>query len=106
MATAVNMKHPTTGVVKTGYHGFSWTSLFFGGIPAILRGDLVIGLLVLVVFILLGVFSFSIGSLVVGFIWGLIYNKNYTQRLLEQGYQFDDDAATVVEAKRALGIPV
>lgn len=105
MATAVKMTHPTTGVVKTGYHGFSWTSFFFGGIPAILRGDLVVGLLVLVVYIALGIFTFSIGSFVVGLIWGLIYNKNYTQRLLEQGYQFDDDAATVADAKRALGIP-
>ena len=104
MATRVRLKHPSSGLVKTGYYGFSWTSLFFGGIPAILRGDVMIGLLVLAVFILLGIPSFSIGAFAVGLIWGWIYNKNYTTRLLEQGYVFDDDAAVVADAKRALGV--
>lgn len=104
MATPVRLKHPASGLVRTGYFGFSWTSLFFGGIPAILRGDVVIGLLVLAVFILLGIPSFSLGTILVGLIWGFIYNKNYTQRLLEQGYVFDDEPGVVAEARRVLGV--
>lgn len=97
MAQLIRLKHVQSGVVKTGFYGFSWTTLFFSGFPAIFRGDLLTGVLVLV----LSASSFWI----VAVIWAFLYNKVYTTRLLEQGYVFDDTPRKTEEAKRALNIP-
>ena len=53
MAKIVMMKHEKTGVVKKGFYGFSWTSFFFGGFPALFRGDIVTGLIILFLGLLL-----------------------------------------------------
>ena len=37
-------------------------------------------------------------------LWAFVYNKNYTHRLLQEGYDFDDMPERVAEARRALGI--
>lgn len=104
MATAVQMRHKQSGIVKTGYYGFSWTSLFFGGFPALIRGDVAYGLGVLVAGVLFGAFSFGFLWFVIGLVWAFIYNKNYTHRLLQAGYEFNDIQNRVADAKRALGI--
>lgn len=104
MATAVKMTHSSTNVVKDGFYGFSWTRFFFSGIPAIMRGEAVIGLGILVGTILLGALSLGILGLVVNIIWAFIFNKNYTHKLLERGYLFTDDDEKVSMAKEALGI--
>lgn len=96
MATVVKMKHPQTGVEKEGFFGFSWTTLFFGGFPTILRGDLIIGLWVLIAWIA----TFGLAGLV----WAFIYNKTYTQRLLGQGYVFADSKDVNEMAGAALGV--
>jgi hypothetical protein len=98
------MKHKQTGVVKSGYFGFSWTSFFFGGFPALFRGDLGYGLGVLVAAFILGGVSFGLLWFLIGLIWAAIYNKNYTHRLLQEGYEFNDMEDRVGDAKRALGI--
>ena len=77
-------------------YGFSWTTLFFSGFPAIFRGDLITGVIVLI----LSASSFWL----VAIIWAFLYNRVYTTRLLERGYVFDDDPEKVREAKRALRI--
>ncbi len=104
MARSVQMKQKETGIVKNGYYGFSWTSFFFGGLPALFRGDIAYGLGVLIAGILAAAFSFGLLWLLVGLIWAFIYNKNYTHRLLQSGYEFNDTPANVDDAKRALGI--
>jgi hypothetical protein len=103
MATVIQLKHPT-GLIAKGYYGFSWTSLFFAGIPAIMRGDLVIGLGVLLVAILGGAFSFTILLIVVNVIWAFVYNKYYTRKLIERGYTIDPAEPNAAAAKAALGI--
>jgi hypothetical protein len=40
MATKVQMKNPSNGLIKDGFVGFSWTTLFFGCFPALFRSDL------------------------------------------------------------------
>ena len=45
MATPIMIKHPATGMTKTGYYGFSWTYLFFGPLVLLVRGELGIGAL-------------------------------------------------------------
>lgn len=96
MAKKVRLKNPTTGVVTTGFYGFSWTSLFFGGIPAIIRGDIVVGMAILVASF------FTVG--LAGLIWAFVYNKRYTIALLEKGYVIEDVPEVAAEAKRKLGI--
>lgn len=96
MAKKITMKNPNTGVLKTGLYGFSWTTFFFGGFPAIFRGDILVGLIV----IILNIMTFFIA----GFIWAFLYNKKYTIGLIEKGYELQGSEIEVSEAKRALSI--
>jgi hypothetical protein len=90
------MRHPQTGLVKKGLVGFSWTTLFFGGFPALFRGDIVIGLVTMV----LSFFTLGISNI----IWAFMYNKQYTRRLVEGGYVFADGEALNALARSKLGI--
>lgn len=96
MASIVMLKDPKTGIIKKGFFGFSWTTLFFGGLPAICRGDLVVGILITIA-------SFFTGW-IVAIIWAFVYNKRYTLGLIQQGYQFIDNNETTRLAKNKLGI--
>ena len=96
MAQNIRLRHAQSGVITTGFYGFSWTTLFFSGFPAIFRGDLITGVIVLI----LSASSFWL----VAIIWAFLYNRVYTTRLLERGYVFDDGPEKVREAKRALRI--
>ncbi|WP_211226104.1 SHOCT domain-containing protein [Psychrilyobacter atlanticus] len=58
--------------------GFSWTTFFFAFLPALIRGDIKWGLVMLVG----SVFTSGISSLVFPF----IYNKLYIKNLIENGY--------------------
>ena len=82
------LKQPSTGILKKGFYGFSWTTLFFGGFPAIFRGEILLGLVVIVVNIL------TCG--IAGIIWAFVYNKKYTLGLLEKGYTFSDAEEIVI----------
>ena len=84
--------------------GFSWTSLFFSGIPAITREDVGIGLEVLVGTVLLGAFSAGLLGAVVNIIWAFVYNKMYTTKLIEAGHQIEDSPELAQRARAALGI--
>ncbi|MDW7626321.1 hypothetical protein [Azospirillum brasilense] len=96
MATVVMMKHPQTGLTKKGFVGFSWTTLFFGAFPALFRGDWVIGL----VLIILSVVTWGIAGIIAAF----LYNKHYTTKLIEGGYQFADTEALNTIARAKLGV--
>lgn len=96
MAQTIQLRHTQSGVMKTGLYGFSWTTFFFSGFPALIRGDLVTGVLVLLL-------SFS-SLWIVAIVWAFLYNRVYTTRLLESGYVFCDTPDKVEEAKRALRI--
>ncbi len=60
------------------------------------RGDIVIGLVVVV----LNVLTWWIA----GVIWSFFYNKHFTHRLVEKGYVFTGTDAEIAAAKSALGI--
>lgn len=49
MATEIRLRHPKTGEEQTAYEGYSWTSFFLGAFPTLLRGDIALGLAVLLV---------------------------------------------------------
>jgi hypothetical protein len=105
MATAIQMRHPKTGITKNGYIGFSYSYFFLGifslgwTVP-LFRGDLIISLVCLI-------FHFFTLPLwmVTALLFGLFFNKFYTLRLIEEGYIFaDPDEELVKRAKMVLGV--
>jgi hypothetical protein len=93
MATEIRMRNPKTGEETTAYEGYSWTSLLFGGFPALLRGDIALGLGVFLVIVVAAGAAFAAGlqtflaSGIVGAIWGFFYNDIHSGRLRRQGYE-------------------
>lgn len=104
MATTVMLKHKQSGILKRGFYGFSWTTLFFGMFPALFRGDFITFIGGFVVLALLGALTMGIGSIIAMIVWAFMYNKYYTRKLLENGYEFADDTGPSAEVKQALGI--
>ena len=90
MATEIRMKHRETGQSKTGYIGYSWTTLLFGFFPALFRGDFLTSLALFVTILILGAFSAGIGGLTAVIMWSFTYNTHYTMALIEKGYEFCD----------------
>ena len=96
MARKVALLHPQTGLMKSGFYGFSWTFLFFGWFVPLFRGELLIALL-----------HFTITVITIGLwqiIFAFLYNKQYTSRLLEKGYVLNDTEEVNAEARQKLGI--
>ena len=96
MAKKVALIHPQTGLMKSGFYGFSWTFLFFGWFVPLFRGELLIALL-----------HFTITVITIGLwqiIFAFLYNKQYTSRLLEKGYVLNDTEEVNDEARQKLGI--
>lgn len=112
MTTTIQLMHARSGLARTGFYGFSWTSLLFGGLPAISRGDVVIGagicmlggVLALLVAFGLGPLGLPLGWLAVGGVWGSVYNRIYTTRLIARGYKLADSDEDNARAQRALGL--
>ena len=94
MATSIPMRHSKTGITKEGFIGFSWTYFFFGFFVPLFRGHYpYAGIHFLIS--LANVWSFGIIGLVMAF----FFNKFYTLRLIEEGYDFvepDSDLAATV----------
>ncbi|HEY1856405.1 hypothetical protein [Acidocella sp.] len=104
MATMIMLKHKDTGIIKKGFYGFSWTTFFFGAIPALFRQDFITFIGAFVVMVILGCITFGIGTFVAMVAWAFMYNKYYTRRLIERGYEFNDSPGRTEAACAALGI--
>jgi len=96
MATKVIIQHPSNGLTKNGYYGFSWTYFFFGWWVPLFRGELGVAALHLV----FTIFTLGLWQLIVSF----LYNKQYTTRMLEKGYILRDGEEIMSKARIALGI--
>ncbi|KAE8754513.1 hypothetical protein FSO04_39370 [Paraburkholderia madseniana] len=97
MATKIILKHPGTGMLKSGYYGYSWTYLFFGWWVPLIRGELGVAALHL----LFSCFTFGIWQVVVSF----LYNKQYmTRMLVEKGYVLADSPGANDLARLKLGM--
>lgn len=92
MATKIMMKHPQTGMIKTGFYGYSWTLFCWGCLPPFFRGDFKTGLALMC----------TLG--LAAPIYGFVYNKHYTTRLLQQGYVFAGSEGEILAAKQKLGL--
>jgi hypothetical protein len=112
VTTTIQLMHARSGLARTGFYGFSGTSLCFGGVPAIARGDVVMGLgicliggvFAFLVALGLGPLGLPLGWLVVGGVWGSVYNRIYTTRLIARGYKLADSDENNARAQRALGL--
>ena len=88
----VTLVHEETKLTKRVKVGFSWTTLFFGFLPALLRGDFKWA----IVQCLLNILTFGLSSLVFAF----VYNKIYVRELIEKGYRAaDSESESALKAK-------
>lgn len=87
-ATLINRNTKERKDVKVGY---SWTEFFFGFWPALFRGDWKWLLIMILVEIALGMFTWGGGTLFFNIIFGFFYNKFYTVDLLNAGFEPADD---------------
>lgn len=81
MAVEINLKKGN--LIKKGFVGYSWTTLFFGPFVPLFRGDWLWALIMLA----LGIVTYGLSSVILGF----IYNKIYTNKLLEDGWEPIDE---------------
>jgi hypothetical protein len=99
MATELTLTHPN-GLRKTAWLGFSWTSLFFGPLPALFRGDWFAFAAYVFAFFVIGMVTGGVAAPLLWLIWPFFYNRWHARRLVEQGYQLTG-AAIPMEAARA-----
>ncbi len=104
MATSVTLRHPATGLTKTGFVGYSWTTFFFGPFVPLFRLDFLTFLGFITIFVVLAWMTFGIGSIIAAFVWSFLYNRYYTRRLIQQGYVLADDPMINAMAARRLGV--
>ena len=110
MATQTTLRNTTTGLIKSAPIGFSWTVFFFGGFPALFRGDLKwavimwIGGAAAVFFavITLGVLFFL--PWVFWLIFAFIYNKRYVTDLLGGGFVPADKHSANILAQAGVAV--
>ena len=88
---AIEVKLEKYGHKKHGFLGFSWTAFFFNFFVPLFRGD----------FKWFLIFLLAIISFVVWFFIAKNYNRDYTNKLLNQGYMAaeDDDYALAILKK-------
>ena len=93
----VTIRNAQSGLVKSVPLGFSWTTLFFGGFPALFRGDLKwaaimwvagAGGVTIAIFTLGGLFFLP---WVFWMVFAIIYNRRFLQERLEEGYVPSDE---------------
>ncbi|WP_407920632.1 HrgC protein [Helicobacter pylori] len=92
MATTISLKKDN--LIKKGLVGFSWTTFFFGFFVPIIRGDARWAIVMVVVTL----FTFVLSNIVFAF----IYNKQYTTRLLESGYEPTDEYSRGILRSRGM----
>jgi hypothetical protein len=103
MAIRIPMKDPKTGVIVDGFYGYSWTTLFFGALPALFRGDFKTFAWTAALMIFLAVTTFGVGTVVFSIVWSFLYNKYYTRNLLKEGHVFFGTEEQNREFARAIG---
>jgi uncharacterized membrane protein (Fun14 family) len=104
MAKRIALKHKETGIMKDGYYGFSWTTLLFGFFPALFRGDFITFIGGFIIAVIIGIVTLGVGAFLISLVWAFMYNKYYTRKLLERGYQLAGSKFDNALAASALGI--
>ena len=89
-------KHKDSGINKNGFVGYCWTYFFFGFFVPIFRGEISIGIFHLIFSLL----TFGLFQLVMPF----LYNKQYSTRLLTNGWELNDTDEKNELARLKIGI--
>ena len=89
-------KHKESGINKNGFVGYCWTYFFFGFFVPIFRGEISIGVFHLIFSLL----TFGLFQLVMPF----LYNKQYSIRLLTNGWELNDTDERNELARLKIGI--
>lgn len=127
MVATINLKKDN--LIKKGFVGFSWTTLFFGFLVPIIRDDV---RWAIVMFISLCCYYFLVGAIIdgmfpdidkipdddliviflvvflgniiniVNIIIAFVYNKHYTAKLLEDGYEPADEYSRGILRSRGM----
>ncbi|MSQ81108.1 MAG: hypothetical protein EXR41_05330 [Candidatus Methylopumilus sp.] len=96
MATAVIIKHPSSGMIKIGYYGFSWSYLIFGWFVPLYRGELGVAAL----HMLFSIITLGLWQIIVAF----LYNKQYMTRMFITGWVLADSENNNEMAAARLGV--
>lgn len=111
MAKLIRLKHRESGLERQGVIGFSYTTLFFGPIPALLRSDFSTcflswggAILVFVVVTAIAAPLGLLGGLAWWIYWSFKYNTYYTRGLLNQGFLLAGEQLENSEAAIELGV--
>ena len=87
----VNLINSITMQSKQTKLGYSWTFFFFGWWVPLIRGDWKWFGITFVVTILLGMYSYGFGSLIVQIVFAAFYNKLYITDLKAKGFEPADE---------------
>lgn len=96
----INFKHPDLNITKKAPAGFSWTTFFFGVLPALLRKDIKWFVIQLIAALITMGFS--------TIIFMFIYNKLYIKQLINEGYEavsVTNSSLKTVQQKLEMVIP-
>ena len=92
----VRIIHTVSGIGKNGFVGYSWTYLLFGWFVPVIRGELLIGILHLIITLV----SFGLSQLIFPF----LYNRQYMNRMLTSGWVLDSADPNYDLARQKLNI--
>ena len=90
------LRHQQSGIRKVARLGWSWTYYYFGFLVPVFRGEILIGVLHLVITI----FTFGLFQI----IWSFLYNKQHMTRLLTTGWTLADSPEVEAYACQKLRI--
>ncbi|HWI49942.1 MAG TPA: DUF2628 domain-containing protein [Rummeliibacillus sp.] len=92
-----------SGLTKEVKIGFSWTTFFFGFIPALFRGDLKWAAIMFILAAVAGVITAGFGAWIPGLVFSFIYNKLYIKDLIEKGYgPINDEDQSILQQNQIL----
>lgn len=82
----VTLINNNNGDIKEVKLGFSWTTLFWGGLVPLIRKDWIAAIILIVVNIVLSACTYGFGNIFFDIAVAAFYNKNYIQRLIKDNY--------------------
>lgn len=87
------LKHKESGLMKECTTGFSWTTFFFGLFVPLIRGDIKWAVILTVLSLIIGGFTFGIGAIIVNIVFSFVYNKIYIKSIMERGFVPADETS-------------
>lgn len=87
MAKMITLQHTVTEEEKKAYIGFSWTSLFFGPLVPLFRGDFLVFFVLFVTYLIGNVLTLGVFGLIACAVQGFTYNQWHARRVFRANYR-------------------